>query len=186
VPIGAENIAELKHVEMCALYYWRDSTTVTRRKVIEYFETWKPRRMYIDENGVGGGVFDAIKDDMYKQNIQGVSNVVGLNLRGTQRTDIYMRVSDLIDDEKVLFINDENLIEHFKSYSTIRDRYGKATVSKTANRHDDISDACVFALDGIIRELGYNKLSIGYMDDIDFENMIDQSTPTFNQSDIIW
>lgn len=182
VPRGLENLSEIKHVEMCALYYWRDSTTVSRRRIAEHFIEWKPRRMYIDENGVGGGVFDALKDDLYRQNVEGVQNIIGLNLRGTERTDTYLRVADLIEDDKVMFISNQDLIEHFKSFSVTRDKYGKSTVVKSPNKHDDIADACVFALSGIITEIGTGKTGLQYMSDIDFENIIDLSTPNTDRS----
>jgi len=134
--------------------------------IMNYYNKFLPRKVYIDGNGAGAGVVDICERAINKRNI-----VVDLDLRGRTRVDAYMNTVDLIIEGNVTLINDKRIIDHYKNITKIKTTEGVYRIHKDDKGNDDIADAITFAVSGINNEYGRAISGIAYVKEVDFSQL---------------
>ena len=127
------------------------------RMVKEAINQYHPKRVVVDETGLGGGVVDILTEDI------GGDMVEGFGFTGVTRKRMYDILKIAIERVNlVLSADDEKFIRQFSGYKLKKSRSldGRLIVSKDILGHDDLVDALALALYGF--EGGG---SIGVMED---------------------
>lgn len=101
-------------------------------------ERWRPKRIGVDVLGMGAGVYDVLREKLG-------SKVCGITLAGKERTEVYMTLVDLIENNRIVLLNDEKLEYQFGSFNVQYSSDGKMKIVKNPNARDDVVDALAFA-----------------------------------------
>jgi hypothetical protein len=107
--------------------------TETTRHIIALNKQYDFKKIYIDDEGIGVGVFDALMDETTtKRKTEGLNNskrVIDADgkEKGILKTDLYNNLRYLMETEKIKLLNDYNLFNSLKSvqYEYTKDVQGK-------------------------------------------------------------
>jgi len=126
----------------------REALTQSRENIKKLNARYNFKRIFIDDAGVGGGLTDMLME-IYRHKVVAVNNASrSINKEGKKRAilkeDLYSNAIIMMEDGKVHFENDEDLIRSLRSimfeYSEIYKRI------KIYGRYDHIAEAFVRAL----------------------------------------
>jgi phage terminase large subunit-like protein len=146
IPTGAS--FEEATVEHVATYTRsKKSITDTVGWMLELSEKWQPITIVVDEIGAGAGAVDLLREKLKDR-------ILPVHAVGNERTDIYGSLLELLEDGRIILINDDMLKDQLRSYSVKYSSDGRLIVTKDANRHNDISDALAYACYGLKRYRG--------------------------------
>ena len=168
VLIGVKEGDEEAPFEMHALYYrQKRPLNETIGWLLDLNMKWKPEKIFVDANGLGAGVYDVLVEKLG-------SMVNDVKVSGRERVEMYMTTKRLLEEGKLLLINDSKLLEHFLNYEVKYTSSGKIRVIKKPEGHDDISDATVYAVYGAVMTLGYGQRV--YVASFDLDELTDKIT----------
>lgn len=166
VVIGVKEGVEDPVFEMHGLYYrQKRPLNDTLGWILTKYEQWKPEKIFVDATGLGAGVFDMLVEKLG-------SIVEDVKVQGNQRIEMYMTVKRLLEEGKLLLIDDMKVLEHFMNYEVRYRSDGKIRIIKKPDGHDDISDATVYAVYGAVYELGYGQRI--YVPKFDLDELTDK------------
>lgn len=166
--------------EMHGLYYrQKKPLNETIGWLLNLNEKWRPEKIFVDANGLGAGVYDVLVEKLG-------SIVEDVKVQGRERVEMYMTVKRLLDEGKLLLINDHKVLEHFLNYEVKYTSDGRIRVIKRPDGHDDISDATVYAVYGAVITMGYGQRV--YVPDFDLDSLVDRITNAEAQmeGDVVW
>jgi len=114
--------------------------------VTEKAKKWNVELLGVDATGLGAGVVDMLYERFGDR-------AVDISFSGSRRSEAYLLVRRLIDDGRLLLIDDDYFLEQFTSYTVKYKSDGKIQILKRQGRRDDIVDALVYAV--YVAHLGY-------------------------------
>jgi len=101
-------------------------------------EKWKPRYVAVDELGLGSGVYDHLKEAL--------GDVIRpVRLAGQERVDVYMSLLDMIENSRIVLLNDDKLEYQLGSFSVEYQSDGRLKIVKNPRVRDDVVDALAMA-----------------------------------------
>lgn len=160
---GAEEDAPF---EMHGLYYrQKRPLNETIGWILDLNQKWKPEKIFVDATGLGAGVYDVLVEKLG-------SIVEDVKVSGRERVEMYMTARRLLEEGKLLLINDSKVLEHFLNYEIKYSSDGRIRVIKKPDGHDDISDATVYAVYGAVMTIGYGQRV--YVPEFDLDELIDK------------
>lgn len=180
VVIGVKEGVEDPTFEMHGLYYrQKKPLNETIGWLLDLFDKWQPEKIFMDATGLGAGVFDVVVEKLG-------SIVEDVKVSGRERIEMYMTVRRLLEEGKILLINDHKVLEHFLNYEIKYTSDGKIRIIKKPDGHDDISDATVYAVYGAVITMGYGQRV--YVADFDLDQLIDKinEAETRAYGDVTW
>jgi len=122
--------------------YWvtrsKQTLTTVFRWAAEIAERWQVDSIGVDITGMGAGVGDLLAENFGDK-------VVKIEMVGNMRTDVYMNLQRLIEDERLRLPNDEKFISQFDNFWIEYDKLGRPRVVKGAKGRDDLVDALAYA-----------------------------------------
>lgn len=133
--------------------------------LLDLDKKWNPEYIYVDANGLGAGVFDMLVEKLG-------SKVKDVQVRGQERVEMYMEARRLIEEGRVLLIDDKDLLLHFLNYDIKYRSDGKIRVVKRPDGHDDLADATIYALWGLVKEMHFGNRV--YVADFDLEELFEK------------
>ena len=107
---------------------------------------WNVELIGVESIGVGAGVLDMLYEQLGDR-------VVDVTAPGTKRAEMYLLTRRLLDEGRLLLIDDEYFRNQFASYTIKYRSDGKVVIQKRPGYRDDIVDALVFAV--YVAHLGY-------------------------------
>ena len=140
-------------------------------------ETYHPTKVFIDVGGVGGGVYDILKDRGFKEVVRGVNfgeKAINDERYANKRAEMWDKIREWLDDD-VELPKDEDLFDELTGVNKKYDFRGrllleeKEEVKKRIGRSTDKSDALALTFAepvydrGQIRLYGNGKVSIEEM-----------------------
>ena len=140
-------------------------------------EKYHPSKMFVDVGGVGGGVYDILKDRGFIEVVRGVnfgSKAINDERYANRRAEMWDKISQWLDDE-VELPKDEGLFDELAGVNKRYDFRGrlileeKEEIKKRLGRSTDMADALALSFAepvydrGQIRLYGNGKVSIEEM-----------------------
>ena len=163
---GEEEDYENAVIEMHGLYKrQKRPLNETLGWLLDLDRKWNPDYIYVDANGLGAGVFDIMKEKLG-------GKVKDVQVRGKERVDMYLEAKRLIEEGRVLLIKDNDLLAHFLNYEVRYRSDGQIRVIKKPDGHDDLADATIYAIWGIVKEMHFGNRV--YVADFDLEQLFDK------------
>ena len=138
--------------------------TYTVGMLLNVIKEWQPQYVVCDSNGLGAGAYDILKEKL-----GGLIDDVG-SLQGMKRTNLYMFVRELLQDDRLLMIQSDEIIAHFLNIDIYCDSNGRIRIIKKPGGNDDIADAIVFAIEGW-RIFGYGSARAEVCDFLNLDNI---------------
>ena len=148
----------------------------TANKITSLIKDLKPARVFLDAGGVGGGVYDILKDRGYAKIVRGVmfgSKAINDDRYHNKRAEMWDLANDWLKDElPVQLIKDDELLDDLCSVNKKYDSSGrlqleeKDEVKKRIGRSPDKADAFVLTFaepvydDGKIKTIGIENTTI--------------------------
>ena len=140
-------------------------------------ETYHPTKVFVDVGGVGGGVYDILKDRGFKEVVRGVNfgeKAINDERYANKRAEMWDKIREWLDDD-VELPKDEDLFDELTGVNKKYDFRGrlvleeKEEIKKRLGRSTDKSDALALTFaepvydKGQIRLYGNGKVSIEEM-----------------------
>ena len=121
-------------------YYTRSNKTLTDIAgwTRNLCEQWDVAALGVEEWGMSYGAHDILKE------VFG-SRVVGIKMVGSTRTEVYRNLINLVEEGKILLLNDNYFHNQFRSYDIKYTSDGKIRIIKNPEFRDDIVDALAYA-----------------------------------------
>lgn len=148
----------------------------TANKITSVIRDLKPARVFLDAGGVGGGVYDILKDRGYAKIVRGVmfgSKAINDDRYHNKRAEMWDLANDWLKDElPVQLVKDDELLDDLCSVNKKYDNSGrlqleeKDEVKKRIGRSPDKADAFVLTFaepvydDGKIKTIGIENTTI--------------------------
>lgn len=136
---------------------------------------WKPVAIVVDANGVGLGVYDVLKNTIGQQ-----YKVYPFKPFGKTRMEMYFRLREKIEDERIILINRSDLLDSFLSFEYDVTKSGDIRVVKTPGKADlvDAVGMAVWYIDNYL----INGANVRFVYDEEFS----QSVNEFLSGDMTW
>jgi len=136
VPEVAEQDGPIEMVN----YYTREGKTLTDIAgwAKNLCERWNVSILAVEEWGMSYGAHDILKE------IFG-SKVIGIKMVGDTRRDVYRNLINLVEEGKILLLDDDYFHNQFRSYDVNYTSDGKIRITKNPEFRDDIVDALAYA-----------------------------------------
>lgn len=125
-------------------YRWsRKGLDETFALVLEKLNYHKPDLVVVDAVGLGAGVYDFLKNHY--------SGELREAYREVKREHVFEFARRLIEEKRLLLPDDDYFLRQFNSYKAVYDpRTGGYRIGKTEGMRDDLTDALIMALSGLI------------------------------------
>lgn len=95
----------------------RKSIPDTARKIKELNKSMNFKKIFIDDNGIGGGLTDFLQEELGKKRVTGVNNSSKSKTRqkAILKEDLYSNALVMMENEEIEIINDIDLMRSLKS-----------------------------------------------------------------------
>lgn len=145
--------------------YFKKSVVEVASIATHIIETQKPQKVFLDVGGVGGGVYDILKERGFRSVIKGVnfgSKALNDERYANRRAEMWDKVKDWLDDD-VELTSDEMLFNELAAVNKKYDFRGrlileeKEEVKKRIGRSTDMADALALTFAEPVWEKGFAK-----------------------------
>jgi len=167
VILGKRKDSNMSSGELELVNYYlisKKSLTYTVGMLLNVIKEWQPVYVICDSNGLGAGAFD-----MLKEKLGSLIDDIG-SVQGVKRTNLYMMVRELLQDNRLLMFESDEIINHFLNIDLSYDGSGRIKIVKKPGNNDDIADACVMAVEGW-RRIGYGSATMEVCDFINLDTI---------------
>lgn len=129
----------------------KQDTIAVANRAIHFIETEKPMRLFLDVGGVGGGVYDILRDRGYERVVRAVNfgnRAFNEKRYGNMRVQMWDKIRAWLADPMPVFLPpEERLKDDLTSVNKKYDAYGrlllesKEAIKKRLGRSPDLADA---------------------------------------------